>query len=87
MYVVDDTNNNRQGCLSFEEEFLPNEWSLRQFGHIALTFQANSMLGNSNFATSEEEKNSVKQIISEDWQNNLQKTMYGLQKRILWAKM
>ena len=68
--TVDDNNNNRPGYLSLEEEFLPNEWSLRQFGHAVSTCQTNSMLGNIDFSTSEEEKSSVKQITSEHCPKN-----------------
>ena len=54
---MDNNNSNRMGYLSFEEAFLPNDWSLRQFGCAMLACQPNSTLGNANFATSEEEKN------------------------------
>ena len=32
--VVDYNNNNIQGCLSFEEAFLPNDWNNRHFGRV-----------------------------------------------------
>ena len=54
--TVDNNNNDRQGWLSFEETFLPNDWNLRQFGHVLSTCQTKLHLGKDIFAPLEEEK-------------------------------
>ena len=33
-HAVDDNNNNRQGCLSFEEVLQMKDWTMRQFDFI-----------------------------------------------------
>ena len=43
-HAVEDDNNNRQGCLSFGDVFVPNEWKLRQFGFIVALAQTNAYL-------------------------------------------
>ena len=43
-HAVDDNNNNRQGCLSFEDIFVPKTWELRQFGFIVALVQTNAFL-------------------------------------------
>ena len=42
--AVDDNNNNRQGCLSLEEVFVPKEWEMRQFGFVLALVQTNTFL-------------------------------------------
>ena len=56
-HAVDDNNNNKQGCLSFKESFLRNDWNVKQFGHVMSTCQTNSNLGKAKISSSEEEKN------------------------------
>ena len=53
---MDNNNNNIVHFLSFEEAFMPNDWILRQFGHVVSTRQTNSMLGNANLPNSKEDK-------------------------------
>ena len=43
-HAVDDNNNNRQGCLSFEDIFVPKTWELRQLGFIIALVQTNTYL-------------------------------------------
>ena len=43
-HAVDDNNNNRQGCLSFEEVFVPKDWEMRQFGFVVALIQTNAFL-------------------------------------------
>ena len=43
-HAVDDNNNNRQGCLSLEDVFVPKEWEMRQFGFIVALVQTNAFL-------------------------------------------
>ena len=38
-HAVNDNNNNQQGCLSFENVFVPKDWNKRQFGFIILVSQ------------------------------------------------
>ena len=37
MHALYDDKNNRQGYLSFEEEFISNDWNLKQFGCVTST--------------------------------------------------
>ena len=66
-HAVDDNNNNRQGCLSFEDSFIPTDWNKSQFGCVMQTCQTNSHLENAHFSNSEVEKPLVKPIMAEDW--------------------
>ena len=43
-HAVDDNNNNRQGCLSLEEVFVPKAWEMRQFGFIIALCQTNAFV-------------------------------------------
>ena len=43
-HAVDDNNNNRQGCLSFEEVFQLKDWAMRQFGFVIALCQTNAFL-------------------------------------------
>jgi len=48
-HAVDDNNNNRQGCLSFEEVFQMKDWAMRQFGFIIALCQTNAFLAYNYF--------------------------------------
>ena len=48
-HAVDDHNNNRQGSLSLEEAFCPDQWDLRLFGFIIALTQVNSLLAYNYF--------------------------------------
>ncbi len=48
-HAVDDNNNNRQGCLSFEEAFGKKDWEMRQFGFIVALCQTNAYLAYNYF--------------------------------------
>ena len=48
-HAVDDNNNNRQGCLSFEEVFQMKDWAMRQFGFIIGLCQTNAFLAYNYF--------------------------------------
>lgn len=49
---MDDNNNNRQGCLSFEDVFVPKQWELRQFGFIVALCQTKAFLAYNYFTRS-----------------------------------
>ena len=42
-HAVGDNNNNRQGCLSYEERFCPRDWSTRQFGFLFTVSLTNAL--------------------------------------------
>ena len=58
-HAVYDNNNNRQGCLSFEEVFTPKDWSMRQFGFIIALVQTNSFLAYNHFKMKVHSTNTV----------------------------
>lgn len=59
-HAVDDNNNNRQGCLSFEDVFVPKDWNKRQFGFIISVSQVNAFLAYNYFIAKEKEKEITK---------------------------
>ena len=75
--MVDDNNNNRQGCLGFEEVFVPKGWEMRQFGFIVALCQANAFLlwnyqkvkeGKEELTKAEFVRDLAKELIeNEDW--------------------
>ena len=47
--ILTDNNNNRQGCLPFEESYCGKRWDLRKFGFIVALCQVNAMLAMNYF--------------------------------------
>ena len=62
-HAVDDNNNNRQGCLSFEESYCGKRWDLRQFGFIIALAQVNAMLSYNYFKRKDKEKVSKAEFV------------------------
>ena len=48
-HYVDDNNNNRQGCLSFEEAFVMKDWTMRQFGFLFALSVTNAYMAHNYF--------------------------------------
>ena len=58
-HAVDDNNNNRQGCLSFEEVFQMKDWTMRQFGFIIGLCQTNAFLAYNYFKNNKLSENEM----------------------------
>ena len=66
-HAVDDNNNNRQGCLSFEDIFVPKAWEMRQFGFIIALCQTNAFLLYNLFRSKKISRSFLRRILCEDY--------------------
>ena len=78
---IDDNNRERQGSLSFEESFLPNDWNLRQFGFIV-----DAALANAHMACEYFVKGSVENRLTEPKAVFVHSVMKGLMENAKWIE-
>ena len=64
-HAVDDNNNNRQGCLSYEERFCPRDWPTRQFGFLFALSMTNAFLAYNHFVVQKKgkKKKTIEQLL------------------------